>query len=86
MNYRVDEEVYDLIERNYDAWELDEQFDRQPLWLPKRIQRIDIVAAAYFYGRETKEQTVALTTKSLHACFLWSDYLNRPIIMELRRV
>lgn len=85
MGYKVDEETYDLIERNYDRWELDEQFDRQPLFIPKRSQRMDLIAAVYYYGKQTKDDTVAVTTNTLHACVVWSNYLKKPIIIECRR-
>jgi hypothetical protein len=80
-----DREIMDLVERNYDAWELDQQFDRQPVCVASKEDRIEAIAAVYWFGNKYKVEVVSLTAGTLEFCVLWSDVLKSPVILQCAR-
>lgn len=79
------EKIYDLIERRYEEWKIDEQFDRQPKYLVTREQRVDVIAAAIWYGRKMESNNVFVSNKEIECLLVWSEVLMAPIIISCRR-
>jgi hypothetical protein len=83
-NLQEERELYDRIERNWIAWDMDAQFDRQSMYVVHRY-RLDLVAAAIWYGQETNDCCVFVGNTRFEMLVVWSEMLG-PIIMSCKKV
>lgn len=84
-NLQEERELYDRIERNWIEWDMDAQFDRQPMDLIQKSDRVDLVAAAIWYGKQTNEDCVFVGNTQFEILMVWSKKLG-PIIMSCKRI